>query len=210
MGGPTQFFCTFSETLTDVANALVDTDLLVPSYGAISDIPETGLVPPHTPESLLHIYYFMDDVISAVQGVQDCQHQVFDGTVRALKWLFLSLPGELKDSVNLKNLVAKKGDWTCVKEVLWWILDIEAEAVTLLERNFEELPTAVDIPTTQGRMVRRELEHLVGKLCSMYRAVPGAVTHLFHIQRALHQGGVGAWISPAFHRELADWKTLGI
>ena len=29
-----------------VANALVDTDLPVPSYGAISDIPATGLVPP--------------------------------------------------------------------------------------------------------------------------------------------------------------------
>ena len=60
----------------------------------------------------------MDDLISAVQGVPDCQHQFFDGTVRALKWLFLSLPGELKDSVSVKNLVAGEGDYTSVKEVL--------------------------------------------------------------------------------------------
>ena len=38
----TQVFCSFLETLTDVANDLVDTDLLVLSYGAISDIPETN------------------------------------------------------------------------------------------------------------------------------------------------------------------------
>ena len=44
-----KFFCTFSETLTGVANALVNTDLPVLSYGAISEIPDTGTGPPHTP-----------------------------------------------------------------------------------------------------------------------------------------------------------------
>ena len=44
-----KFFCAFLEMLTDVANALVDTDLPVPSYGAISDIPETSPGLPHTP-----------------------------------------------------------------------------------------------------------------------------------------------------------------
>ena len=69
-----KFFCAFSETLTDVANALVNTDLPVPSYGAISDIPATGPGPPHTPESLTHIDFYMDDVISVVQVGPDCQH----------------------------------------------------------------------------------------------------------------------------------------
>ena len=58
-----KFFCSFSETLTDVANALVNTDLPVPSYGAISEIPATGPGPPHTLESLTHIYFYMDDFI---------------------------------------------------------------------------------------------------------------------------------------------------
>ena len=64
----------FSETLTDVSNALVNTDLPVPSYGAISKIPATGPYPPHTPDSLNHIYFYMDDAITAVQGGPDCQH----------------------------------------------------------------------------------------------------------------------------------------
>ena len=92
--------------LTDVANALVDSELPVLAYGAISEIPSTGPGPPYTPESLTHIDCYMDDVISVVQGGPDRQHRVFDGTVRTFKWLFPSLPGELKDSVSVKKLVA--------------------------------------------------------------------------------------------------------
>ena len=108
--------------------------------------------PPHTPESLTHIDCYMDDVILVVQGGPDRQHQVFDGTDRALKWIFLSLPGELKDSVSVKKLVAGEGGWTCVKEVLGWILNTEAGTVTLPERKLEEILTLVDILPTQRRM----------------------------------------------------------
>ena len=44
-----KFFYVFLETLIDVANDLVETDLPVLSYGAISDIPATGPGAPHTP-----------------------------------------------------------------------------------------------------------------------------------------------------------------
>ena len=108
-------FCAFSETLTDVVNALVDTDLPVPDYGSISKILITGSDPPHTCESLTHIYCYMDDIISAVQGVPERQHQVFGGMVCALNWLLPSLPGESKDSLIVEKLLEEKGDWICVK-----------------------------------------------------------------------------------------------
>ena len=58
-------------------------------------------------------------------------------------------------------------------------------------------------------MGRKDLERLVWKLQYMHLAVPGAVAHLYHIQRALSQVGTNrAWISPDFHREIADWNTL--
>ena len=41
-----KFFCAFSETLIDVANALVDADLSFPAYGTISAILATGPAPP--------------------------------------------------------------------------------------------------------------------------------------------------------------------
>ena len=113
--------------------------------------------------------------------------------------------------MSAKNLLAGEGEWTCVKEVLGWILDTEAEAVNLPDGNIEDLLTLVDISSTQRRMVRKYLEHLVGKLRSMHLAVPGAVAHLSHIQRALNQGGVDrAWLSPAFCCKLADWKALNL
>ena len=140
-----------------MANALVDSELPVPSYGAKSKITATGPGPPHNPESLTHIDCYMDDVISVMQGGPDHQHRVFDGTFRALKWLFPSLPGELKDLVIAKKLVAGEGDWTCVKEVLGWILNTEAGTVNFPERKLKELLTLMDIPTTHCRMGRKDL-----------------------------------------------------
>ena len=64
----TKFFCAFSETLTDVASALIDISMPVLEYGYMANIPVTGLVPPHVRKSLTHIDCYMDDVISAVQG----------------------------------------------------------------------------------------------------------------------------------------------
>ena len=67
----------------------------------------------------------------------------------------------------------------------------------------------MDIPPIKRRMGRKDLERLVGKLCSMHLAVTGAVAHLFHIQWALNQGGVDrSWLLPDFHRELANLKVL--
>ena len=51
-----KFFCAFSETLTDVANVLVNSELPVSPYGAISEIPATGPAPPLTPERASPVY----------------------------------------------------------------------------------------------------------------------------------------------------------
>ena len=61
-------FCTFLETLTNMANALVYTDFPVPAYGAISTLLATEPGPPPILDSLTHIDCYMNDVISAVQG----------------------------------------------------------------------------------------------------------------------------------------------
>ena len=98
-----KFFYDFFETLTDAANALVDTELPVPAYRAITTIPATRPPHPHTRKSLTHIDCYMDSVISSIQGGPKIQHRVFDGTVCALKWIFPSLPQDSKDSMNAKN-----------------------------------------------------------------------------------------------------------
>ena len=54
--------------------------------------------------------------------------------------------------MSVKKLVAGEGEWTCVKEVLGFLLKTEAGTVTLPERKLKELLTLVDIPPTQHRM----------------------------------------------------------
>ena len=121
----------------DVASNLVRTLLPVPEYRTMVNIPETGMVTPHTLDSLTHIDCYMDDLITAVQGGSGYQHQVFDGTVQALRRLFSSLPREMKDSVNAKKLQMGEGDWTCVKGVLGWTIDTEAGTVAPPKQKFK-------------------------------------------------------------------------
>ena len=68
------------------------------------------------------------------------------------KMYFSILPEETKYSVKVKNLMEGKGNWTCVKEVLWWPIDTEAGMVGLPEGKHLELLQLLSIPATQRHM----------------------------------------------------------
>ena len=192
---------------TDVANALVNADLHIPAYGAIS-APPAPETPPPLPTlrkaSPIYTVIWMTS-LPRYRGGTERQHQLFDSTVCALKWPPPLLPGEANDSESVNNILAREGDWECVKEVLKRIIDTEAGTIALPERKLQELWDLLDIPTSQRRMGRKELELLVGKLRSIHLAVPGAVAHLYHIQHALSQAGTyRAWLYPDFHRKIAN------
>ena len=58
-------------------------------------------------------------------------------------------------------------------------------------------------------MGRKEVARLVGKLHSMHPAFPGAVSHLYPIQRALSQAGIDrACLSQAYQHDIVDWNML--
>ena len=100
----------------------------------------------------------------------------------------------------VKKLLAGEGYWECIKEILGWIIDIMAGTVALPERKLQELWDLLDIPISQWRMGRKNLERLVRNLRSVHPSVPGAVEHLYHIQCALAQAGTDRdWMSPSFH-----------
>ena len=77
------------------------------------------------------------------------QHQVFGGTVQALKWLFLSFLGDTKAWVRVKKILAGEGAWAYLKEILGCTVDTEAGTIALLERNFWGLLSLLVIPETQ-------------------------------------------------------------
>ena len=103
-------------------------------------------------------------MITEVQGGTERQFQFFDGTVRALKWLFPSLTMESKESVSVNNLKAGEGDWCFLKEALGCKIDTEAVTIALLKRKLQEMNHLLSIPATQQRIGRKELERLVGNL----------------------------------------------
>ena len=106
--------------------------------------------------------------------------------------------------MSANKLLDGEGDGECVNEVLGWIIYTEAGAVSIPEQNIQELRELLDIPTTHRHMGRKYLERLVGNLCYMHLAVPGAVVHIHHIERAIAQAGADrAWLSPEFHHEIA-------
>ena len=80
--------------------------------------------------------------------------------------------------MSVKKLLSVEGGWTCVKEVLWWIIDAWAGTVTLPDLKLQELQDLLAIPTTQRQMGRKELERLVRTLCSLHLLVPGAVSYI--------------------------------
>ena len=92
-----KFFWNLLETIMDGANAIVNISLLLPRYGTITNNTKTGSDLPHTLEILTHIDWYMDDIITAVQGWPKRQRQVFDVNIKSFKWLLLSLPGKEKD-----------------------------------------------------------------------------------------------------------------
>ena len=137
----------------------------------------------------------MDDVIGAVQEGAELQHRVFDSTVSALKCLFTSLPGEAKDSVSVKKLLAGEVDLVCVQDILRWIIDTVAGAVALPDLKLKELWALLDIPVSQRRMSRKDLELLVGKLRSIHLAVRGR----WHISNTSNvRWPRREWIEPGF------------
>ena len=68
-----------------------------------------------------------------------------------------------------------KGDWTCDKEFLRWLINTEAGTVAFAEQKHLELLQLLAIPATQHWMDQKELERLVRKLRSVHLVVPRAV-----------------------------------
>ena len=50
--------------IMDAVNTIVNTLITVPGYGAVIKIPKTGLGTMHTPDSLTHIYCYVENVIT--------------------------------------------------------------------------------------------------------------------------------------------------
>jgi hypothetical protein len=152
---------------------------------------------------------YMDNLNCVAQGNPDQQHRVTELVLRAIKETYPSIPGEQKDSVSLKKALAGDGDWNTVKEILGWVIDTDSGTLRLLDKRLSDLRNLLNIPSSQRRISRKKLERLIGKLHSMHLAIPSAIGHFYNIQKALtHASSTTAYLSNAFHEDIAHWRTL--
>ena len=90
-----------------------------------------------------------------------------------------------------------------------WVINTKAGTLRLSARRLKDLRQLLSIPLTQRQISRKKIERLIGKLRSMHLAIPGAIGHFYHIQKALtHASSTKAYISNDFHADIAHWQTL--
>ena len=132
---------------------------------------------------------FVDDFIALVQGAQN-KRRVRTILLNAINQVFRPQePSEAsyrQEPVSIKKL--KKGDctWGTNKQILGWIIDTAARTIELPPHRVERLAEILaSIPSTQKRITVTKWHKVLGELCSMALALPGARNLFGLMQQAL-------------------------
>ena len=106
-----EFFCSASNTLTDNANAYAldpTSPLLI--YLSTVEAYHTSAALTVSPNQLHYIDVYMDDMLCTDQGGTAQQQRFLDLTLKSLKEISPSVPGEIKDSASLNKDLAGNGN----------------------------------------------------------------------------------------------------
>ena len=104
-------FCTTSKTVIDKANAALSSGLKLDTpYLPMDGLYHLPPSPSVCPTRLQYIYVYMDNINCLTQEDQSQQHCFTEIVLRALKSMYPSIPGEMKDSISLKKAVTGDGD----------------------------------------------------------------------------------------------------
>ena len=178
-----ELFCSTLEMVADIDNQLINQlKTPVPTYGPTKYLYHTVT---SLTTSLSRIQYadvYVDDIGCITRGDSTQQHRVIELVLLAFKDIYPSVSVETKDSVGLKKVLAGEGDWSQVKDILSWIMNTQDSTLQLSSKHISDLRSQIAIPPTQHRIRRKKLEILIGKLRSMYLAIPGVIRHLYYLQ----------------------------
>ena len=92
------FFCSYSETLTDNYNTYtLNPNSLFDIYLPTSEAYHTSAALPASPDQLQYIDIYMDNILCATQGDSAQQQRISELILRALNEIISSVPGDIKD-----------------------------------------------------------------------------------------------------------------
>ena len=180
---PRDLFCTTLETLADKANSsFPHAPTFPPRY---TKLYHTVAQPVVSKPWLQYTNVYVDGLYCLTQGSPPQQWATTEIVLKYLNEIYPSLAGKLKDSISLKKAVYGDVDWAQIKEIMGWITTTRDSKLRLSSKRLRDLVTILAIPPTQRQMSQKRLEKLIGKLCSMYLAILGAIGHFYHIQMVL-------------------------
>jgi len=221
------FFCAFTETAADLANAAIHSNTPLHPHPLESssqqhNLPQAATFHPHIirPPTLhlsqtpvAHVDVYIDDFLAVAQPTRKTT------TLRALLHAISSIfrhhrhvddsPAR-KNTISNSKLQAGDGAWSTSKTVLGWLIDTEAGTIQLPPIKADRLHTLLHHFSLLHRTSRRKWYSLLGELRHMSMAIHGA-RYLFSILQSVLVDQPQARrirLSPLIHEALGDWMAL--
>ena len=117
----------------------------------------------------------MDDIVTAYQCGPKSQFQLFDRTLKYLKWILPYLAQEINEPVNTNKIIVRKGGWNWKKIILGWKVNTEQGNLSFPNYNRANLLYILDILYAQNLIGQKNIWVFIGGIHSMQLAVPIAV-----------------------------------
>ena len=128
---------------------------------------------------------YMNNLLCAAQGHPYQKHRVPKLTIRALNYILLYIPDEVKYLASLKKVLDGDSNWARVKEILGWVIYTHRGTLDLSSTLRLDIFSLLAIPTTQQQISANNLECLISKLRSMRLAVLGGIGRFYAMQFTL-------------------------
>jgi hypothetical protein len=215
------YFCAYTETATDIANASVvhpslpphtlEPRLLVHKLPQDTAFTSLALQPlgPTTLPPLATVDVYLDEFMALAQRPRHTQ--TMRSLLHSVDAIFYDKPGDTTRRAVISSSKIDKGDasWSTQKTILGWDIDTAAMSITLPPHRQTRLLTILTEVSQRYRVSRRKWQQLLGELRSMALAISGAKYNFSLLQQALvQQRGPRIRLTALIRLALNDWKHL--
>jgi len=212
------YFCCFTETCADIANATIAAHSDLPPHRVEAQIAPRlksvpcGILPPYQPwqaappsTPLAHVDVYIDDFLLTAQRSQT--QNTLRAALHAISTVFPDNPDSPRRAVvSASKLAQGDASWSTQKRILGWDIDTLSLTIHLPDHRLQRLQTILAPLLRQTRVSRRKWQVLLGELRSMVPAIHSAKYHFSILQQALaDQRGQRIRLSKLVHTVLADW-----
>ncbi len=215
------YFCSFTETAMDIANATLHNTALpchpLEQSSQISGFPADPAFHPSAikpiglsslpPLSTVDVY--LDDFMALAQPPS--HSHTLRSLLHSVDAIFYDSPDTTLQRPVISQSKIQKGDatWSTQKTLLGWLIDTAAMTLTLPRHWRTWLQGLLNELLPRHRISRRRWQQFLGELRSMALAVPGVKFHFSLLQSALtQQWGPRIWITALIRRALLDWSAF--